>query len=64
MRKLIVCCFLVSVSASVLAQSSPRMVTEVHISAPKPGMSARGARTSNVHRLATSSGIATSLAPT
>ena len=41
MRKLIVCCFLVSVSASVLAQSSPRMVTEVHISAPKPGMSAQ-----------------------
>jgi hypothetical protein len=41
MRKFAVCCFLLSVPASVLAQSSPRMVSEVHFSAPKPGMSAQ-----------------------
>ena len=41
MSKLAVCCFLLSVPASVLAQSSPQTVSEVHVSTPKPGMSAQ-----------------------
>src|SRR5260370_39779979 len=39
MRKLVVCCFLLSVPASVLSQSSPRTVSETHVTTPKPGMS-------------------------
>jgi hypothetical protein len=41
MSKLFVCCFLLFVPASVLAQSSPRMVSETHVTTPKPGMSAQ-----------------------
>jgi hypothetical protein len=41
MHKLVVCCFLLSVPASVLSQSSPRVVSEVHVSTPKPGMTAQ-----------------------
>ncbi len=41
MRTLVVCCFLLSVPASVLSQSSPRMISEVHVSTPKPGMTAQ-----------------------
>src|SRR5258707_4942207 len=41
MSKLVVCCFLLFVPVSVLAQSSPRTVSEVHVTTPKPGMSAQ-----------------------
>jgi hypothetical protein len=41
MRKLALFCTLLCVSASVLAQSGPRIVSEVNISTPKPGMTAQ-----------------------
>lgn len=40
MRKLLFCCFLL-VPTSILAQSAPRMVSEVHLTTPKPGMTAQ-----------------------
>lgn len=40
MRKLLLCCFLLA-PASILAQSSPRPVSEVHVSTPKPGMTSQ-----------------------
>src|SRR5260370_14377489 len=40
MRKLVFCALLLT-PASILAQSSPRMVSEVHLSTPKPGMTAQ-----------------------
>jgi hypothetical protein len=40
MRKFVFCALLLT-PASILAQSSPRMVSEVHISTPKPGMTAQ-----------------------
>jgi hypothetical protein len=41
MRTFIVCCSLLLVPGSIVAQSSPRMVSEVHVSTPKPGMTAQ-----------------------
>jgi hypothetical protein len=41
MRKFVLFCSLLSVSASILAQSSPQMVSEVHVTTPKPGMTAQ-----------------------
>ena len=41
MRKLALVCTLVFLSISVLAQSSPQMVSEVNIAMPKPGMTAQ-----------------------
>lgn len=42
MRTFVVaCCSLLFVSGSILAQSSPRMVSEVHVSTPKSGMTAQ-----------------------
>lgn len=40
MHKLAFCALLL-IPASILAQSSPQMVSEVHISTPKPGMTAQ-----------------------
>ena len=40
MRKFVFC-FLLLVPASILAQSSPQNVNEVHVSQPKPGMTAQ-----------------------
>ncbi len=40
MRSLL-CCSLLVVTASALAQSSPQTISEVHISTPKPGMTAQ-----------------------
>jgi hypothetical protein len=41
MRKLLLCCSLLVVPASVLAQSSSSLISEAHLTTPKPGMSAQ-----------------------
>jgi hypothetical protein len=41
MRKFALFCTLLFVCTSMLAQSSPQIVSEVHITAPKPGMTAQ-----------------------
>ena len=41
MRKILLCCSLLVVSTSILAQSSPQLVSEVHLTKPKPGMTAQ-----------------------
>jgi len=41
MRKLVLFCTLLFVCTTVLAQSSPQLVSEVNISTPKPGMTAQ-----------------------
>ena len=41
MRKIALVCAVLFVSLSMLAQSSPQMVSEVHVTTPKPGMTAQ-----------------------